>query len=73
MYGTKRGVWWGIKWAILVGCLVLTAGWASGEEGLWRREPVTISPDSGWCWFQDERAIVTSGDAGGAVVWLRGR
>ncbi|MFO7774893.1 MAG: BNR-4 repeat-containing protein [Candidatus Hydrogenedentota bacterium] len=61
MYGRKRGVWRGIQWAIWVGCLVLTAGWASGEEGLWRREPVTISPDSGWCWFQDERAIVDNG------------
>ena len=41
---------------------VLTTAAASGvERPVAPREPVVLNDDGGWCWFQDERAIVAAG------------
>ena len=39
---------------LLLAALLLLPAWAADE-------PVTINDDGGWCWFEDERAIVVDG------------
>jgi len=40
-------------------CLGLSTG--AGAERIAAREPIVFNPDTGWCWFQDERAIIDNG------------
>lgn len=40
--------------------LVLSLGIVSGGS-LFSREPIVFNENGGWCWFQDERAIIADG------------
>jgi hypothetical protein len=39
----------------LAACLLSLLGGALAAQG---RKPVVLNDDAGWCWFQDERALV---------------
>ncbi len=46
--------------AALLGAVTASAGGQAKRDGT-AREPVVLNDDGGWCWFQDERAIVAGG------------
>lgn len=49
----------------LVFCLLIAAGCSpaaeTSEEWVHQNEPVVFNTDGGWCWFQDERALIDNG------------
>ena len=46
-------------WCALWVAYVAVAGTSLAEAPAWMaRGPVVVNDDGGWCWFQDERALV---------------